>query len=295
VYNVVPAVIKDLQTINNAEYPFNGTDASRKYYVDTMNYFLNKYCSLHGYSFINILDSCTDESGFLLQSVSDGSVHVDNPEPIKQFINNSISQDSRLDNPLIREFNRTFFNKFEPPLTVHFGTLSRWDSIFFIACNLLLKNRPVSIVETGCSWTSDWKGQGCSTQVWSWIISKIGGSLKSLDISPEHSRECCKLNPLTQTVIGDSIESLLKLDMELVDFLYLDSYDHNPPYGLSELHAIGELACCYERIPPGCLIAVDDCKSKNHGKHNLISKFFKRMGIEPSISGYMHVWEKPND
>ncbi len=189
---------------------------------------------------------------------------------------------------------KDFEDKFSPLL----GDTARWKAFHLIAEFLLNKNNPINIIETGCVWTADWKGQGCSTIVWKWLIDARKGSLKSLDINEEHLKKakafCPNTEPLIEFIQGDSIKNLIEIDLSKTDLLFLDSYDHNPPYGLSELHAVGELSVCYERLPSGCLIAVDDCHvDQDSGKHNFINVFFKRMGIEPLLKSYMYVWKKP--
>lgn len=188
-------------------------------------------------------------------------------------------------NTLLAEFDAKF-----APL---YKTSPRLPCYRLIADILFRKGRPVNILETGCVWTLDWVGQGCSTRMWEWLTSKAGGSIRSIDISEEHVTKARAACPSAEVILGNSLEVLLKLDISNIDLLFLDSYDHNPPYGLSELHAIGELATCYERLPSGCLIAVDDCNPTGFGKHNFIKMFFKRMEIAPLTEGYIHVWQKP--
>lgn len=188
-------------------------------------------------------------------------------------------------NTLIDEFN----SQFKPFL----GDTARWEAFSLIAQKLLSKNKCIYIFETGCVWTEDWKGQGCSTKLWEWICEATKGSVLSFDLNDEHVELARKFCPKAHIVSGDSIEGLLQYNSTDLDLLFLDSYDHNPPYGLSELHAIGELAVCYEKLPSGCLIAVDDCGSETSGKHNFINVFFKRMGIEPLLKSYIYVWQKP--
>jgi len=56
---------------------------------------------------------------------------------------------------------------------------------------------------------------------------------------------------------------------ETLDFLYLDSYDLTETID-SPTHHLAELASVYPRLPSGCLIAVDDCVSEQHGKHRFV-------------------------
>jgi hypothetical protein len=187
------------------------------------------------------------------------------------------------------EVQAKFKDKFEPLL----GNTHRWAGFSYIADALISKNKSINIVETGCTHTQDWKGHGCSTIIWDWFVQNTGGTCTTVDLSEPHIGVCKTLCPNVNAVYGESITTLLSLDLSKTDLLFLDSYDHNPPYGLSELHAVGELAASYERLPSGCLIAVDDCNPDGTGKHNFINVFFKRMGISPVSASYIYVWRKP--
>ncbi|VVB50670.1 Uncharacterised protein [uncultured archaeon] len=195
---------------------------------------------------------------------------------------NPIVKDSQM---LTDEFNIEFGPKL--------GKSHRWEAFSLIAQKLIDAGASVQVVETGSTWTEDWHGQGCSTRVWEWLVANLGGSVKSIDIDPGHVKLARSFSRGAEIIQGDSITELLKMDLSNTSLLFLDSYDHNPPYGLSELHVVGELAVCYERLPSGCLIAVDDCANETSGKHNFVNAFFKRMGIAPLKVSYIYVWQKP--
>jgi len=170
----------------------------------------------------------------------------------------------------------------------------RWEGYSFIAKRLSRVASP-RIVETGCIRTeSDWAGNGQSTLQWQWMAQQDEAiEVESVDIDPKNCVLAERLCPNVWIHNSDSIEFLSTKAMREPDLLFLDSYDHDPPYGPSELHAVGELACVWDRLKSGCMIAVDDCNGDGTGKHYLIRHFFDRMGIKPAVASYIHVWIKP--
>ncbi len=186
---------------------------------------------------------------------------------------------------LIDEFSDEFRPKLE--------NTPRWVPFRFIAQYLLGLGKPLRIVETGTlREIDDWSGDGQSTRLWDWMVDRTGGRGDSVDIEPSAVKvaaSICKKMKITQ---GDSIEFLRKLDSpEEIDFLYLDSYDCAGP--LSPLHHVGELAAIYERLKPGCLIAVDDCHTPEWGKQILVKRFFELARIAPLGESWITVWQKP--
>lgn len=196
---------------------------------------------------------------------------------------------------MLQEFTRVF----KPRLTVpKYGPtqFNRWPGFEFIAKELFALNRPVHIVETGTTCKdNDWLGYGHATLMFDWILSKTGGVGNSVDINPvacKFSRSKCTHMRVTNC---DSIGFLRGYSMpEKIDLLYLDSYDWSPDLHVrSSLHHMGELAAIYERLPVGCLIAVDDCHSDKDGKHVMVNLFFKHfLQQEPLVKCHMQIWKK---
>jgi len=156
------------------------------------------------------------------------------------------------------------------------------------------------IVETGCVRAEkDWDGAGQSTMVWDWMAKhQEGGKLEvvSIDNDPAHVELASRLCTSVSFVCMDSIEELSTMPKDLLEratLLFLDSMDHNPPYGESELHAAGELAVAWRWLPKGCLIAVDDCNPDGTGKHFLVRQFFERLKIRPEFESHITIWRKP--
>ena len=169
----------------------------------------------------------------------------------------------------------------------------RWEGFHYIASRLAPMDRPL-IIETGCLRSeNDWAGNGQSTLLWSWM-AQHGAQVGSVDIDEQNVRFARQRCPGVYVQFSDSIEFLSVLqEPNRIDLLYLDSYDHDPPYGPSELHGAGELACVWDKLKSGCMIAVDDCNGDGTGKHYLIRHFFDRMGIKPVVASYIHIWIKP--
>ncbi len=173
----------------------------------------------------------------------------------------------------------------------------RWEAFVHLTRCLSRLDKGL-IVETGCVRAKDdYEGAGASTLVWDWIAeqTKRGICVKSVDNNLAHVELARRLAPNSEIHCIDSIAWLRANTALLTEcsLLYLDSYDHNPPYELSELHAMGELAAAYESLPKGCLIAVDDCNPDGTGKFGFIKLFFERANVLPEVKGYITAWRKP--
>ena len=91
IYNVPPAAEKNTSA-NNPHYPFKGSDQERKEYVLYFNEILSKKCKENNFIFIDIYNSCTNSRGFLSKRISDGHVHITDPEKsgLHKFIKNEL-------------------------------------------------------------------------------------------------------------------------------------------------------------------------------------------------------------
>jgi hypothetical protein len=186
----------------------------------------------------------------------------------------------------LAEFDREFRSKL--------GEDRRWPAFKLIAYYLLAKQEPVHIAETGCARQADnWNGDGQSTQVWNWIIERTGGSAIAFDINPGAVAYAKTVAPLVDVKCIDSVQGLRMIPhAEKLDFLYLDSYDVTPGIE-SPTHHLAELTSIYPRLPPGCLIAVDDCKINGNGKDRFVKAWLSSLGVEPIKDSYVTVWRKP--
>ena len=186
----------------------------------------------------------------------------------------------------LAEFDREFRRKL--------GEDRRWHGFKTIADYLLAKQEPVHIVETGCARQVDnWCGDGQSTQVWNWIVSRTGGSITSFDINPSAVAYAKSVAPLADIHCIDSVQGLRQMpNPERIDFLYLDSFDLTAGIE-SPTHHLAELTSIYPRLKSGCVIAVDDCKSYEHGKHRFVRDWLMILGVRPLLESYVTVWRKP--
>jgi len=85
VYNVPPPIRKAGRA-ENPDYPYLGTDEQRLAYVTLMNEFLAEQCSRHGLVFVDIVKDYADTEGFLRLELSDETVHIVEPGPLRRFI-----------------------------------------------------------------------------------------------------------------------------------------------------------------------------------------------------------------
>jgi hypothetical protein len=184
-----------------------------------------------------------------------------------------------------------FAERFAP----HLGATRRWQAFVFIADALAELRRPIGIVETGCLRQPDnWAGDGQSTAVWDWLLNQHGGYGHSYDISPDSVAAARAAVSRMQVHQQDSVEALASFaSASTIDLLYLDSYDWKAGSDASALHHRAELEAIYDRLRPGCLIAVDDCMGKEKGKHALVLPWLAERGVEPIVTGYVYVWRKP--
>lgn len=192
-----------------------------------------------------------------------------------------------------------FCHIFKPLLSTNVykkNQYNRWASFEFLAKELLYKNRPLNIVETGTLRSeNDWLGYGHSTLLWDWIISKTNGLFYSVDIDSAAIKFARARTKNTNLIHCDSIGFLRGAEASNIDLLYLDSYNWSEEEHISScLHHMTELGAIWDRLPSGCLIAVDDRHSDISGKHVLVDLFFSAIiKIEPLIKCHVIVWKKP--
>jgi SAM-dependent methyltransferase len=184
---------------------------------------------------------------------------------------------------------------FEIRFGADLGNTKRWAAFKFIADELYALRRPVGIVETGClRLVGNWAGDGQSTAVWDWLLARLGGYGHSYDISAESVAAARSAVRLMQVHQQDSVEALTGFaSASTIDLLYLDSFDWSADSTASAEHHLKELQAIYDRLRPGCLIAIDDCFSDLQGKHTLAKDWLASLGIQPVTKGYITVWRKP--
>jgi hypothetical protein len=89
IYNVVPPIQKH-NTAEYAPYPYLGTDEERKGYILYFNEKLQEKCLEYKFIFFNIYEKYADSNGYLMKSLSDGSVHIANGVYLNEFIENNL-------------------------------------------------------------------------------------------------------------------------------------------------------------------------------------------------------------
>jgi hypothetical protein len=183
---------------------------------------------------------------------------------------------------------------FEKAFAGSLGKSRRWKAFTFIANDLIERNRPLYIVETGCArQLGNWEGDGLSTVLWDWLITRVGGRSVTYEISQRNILEGRKMVSKAEIIQCDSVVGLRTVETPgKIDLLYLDSYDLTETID-SPLHHLAELASIYAALPSGCLIAIDDCVDESHGKHRFVRDFLTRLGVEPEVRSYITVWRKP--
>ncbi|MBC8256525.1 MAG: hypothetical protein H8E85_04370 [Candidatus Marinimicrobia bacterium] len=89
-YNVIPPVEREKHKHNEThDFPFLGMNQERKSYVNYMNKKLDEKCLENGYLFFNVYNNYCNDAGFLNFELSDGNVHIGNPQYINSFIKNN--------------------------------------------------------------------------------------------------------------------------------------------------------------------------------------------------------------
>ena len=174
------------------------------------------------------------------------------------------------------------------------GHTPRWEGFSLIVGDQLERER-VGIIETGtCRKPGDWAGDGQSTRVWDWVLSRKPGVAVSVDVemaSVETAQKCCTR---VHCVCQDSVTFLRGYIPFVPTLLYLDSRDWGPGAEVAScMQQVAELAACWERLPAGCLIASDDSHNLRQGKPTLSRQLLKVLGIEPILESYIVVWRKP--
>jgi hypothetical protein len=127
----------------------------------------------------------------------------------------------------------------------------------------LLDKQELILLETGCIRNVDWKySDGHSTLLFGWYCQKYNGTLYTLEINREALELCKKLTKeykdSIRYILGDSSDTILKLGLERIDLLYLDSAN-DASIALNEYNAAKHF------LHSESIIIVDDVVSGNKG------------------------------
>ena len=144
----------------------------------------------------------------------------------------------------------------------------RYATFTWVLLLLRKRGRPIHIVETGCARVEgNFQGDGLSTLIFGRFLKEVsGGSLETIDISPENVRVCRSITQayrqfITYTV-GDSVEVLRRMSPDRIrktDLFYLDSMDlkrRHPERSMK--HHLKELLAIYQSLSEEVLIMTDD-------------------------------------
>jgi len=195
------------------------------------------------------------------------------------------------------------------PRTVSFTKTFEWLDRF---------DRPVGIVETGCTRQADsWGGDGGSTILFDkYAEFHPGTTVYTVDSDTGAVALCRSLvSDRVRVHTGDSVEFLSALadsrpaDLPFVDLLYLDSYDVDFDNELpSALHHMKELVAAAPIIHSETLVVVDDSPSsftgffgpdgqlhligpaKPSGKGKFVADYAQHVGAERLFDGYQSGW-----
>jgi trans-aconitate methyltransferase len=154
------------------------------------------------------------------------------------------------------------------------------------------------IIETGTArQKGNWSGDGQSTLIWDWLAHQIPNvKVLSIDLDPIAIETVRAQTKKVEFLTGDSIQHLPSLPVEIIShvgLLYLDSMDWDFERGyISACHHLVELQSVWDRLPVGCMIAVDDVHGDNQGKHVAIQEFMIERNISPKFKGHQIGWIK---
>lgn len=152
---------------------------------------------------------------------------------------------------------------------------------FRAAAEWIINNDAGLITETGCFRGADCDGM--STLILAKLAKEVSGELRSYDLSEKHlddSRELVKRHGLTAVTFiqGDSVTGLSWFKNE-IEFLYLDSFDHDPNNpGPCQRHQLAELGAAYGKLLKSAAILLDDVDKVSGGKTLLSSAFLLERG-----------------
>lgn len=185
-------------------------------------------------------------------------------------------------------------------LTPYLDRLGKRAEAFTTIFTLLQENfeseGPLTIVETGCVRDlSNWEGDGNSTILFNLFAVETGSIFYSIDNNPGHCDLAGRTCPTARVLCGDSVAMLYQLrsSVEVVDLLYLDSFDldwKNPHP--SALHHLKELCAAAPLLKAGSLVFVDD-NSNGIGKGMYVSDFLSNIGAEKVFEGYQVGFRMP--
>ena len=183
--------------------------------------------------------------------------------------------------------------------------LERRSTTFRRVFELLLQRTGASrqIVETGCVREKNDFSAGYSTVLFGEFLSRYGGRLESVDVSPRNVELCRKLTrPFTKLItvnLGDSVAFLRDWPYSHagipIDLLYLDSLDYplapkDGPREPSQQHCLSELEAAFPSLAPAAIVLIDDADLPGGGKARLARERLAQLGWGCELDDYQTLW-----
>lgn len=179
---------------------------------------------------------------------------------------------------------------------------------FRLAAEFIIRHRLRRIVETGCyrghpaatpqAHIENRNHDGQSTVIFALLARELGCVFDSYDKDPNHvarARALLGLFGLQDSAsfhVGDSVDALSRR-AEPIDFIYFDSFDHNPNNPLPcQLHQLAEVGAAFGKLQRPAGILLDDCKFETGGKAGLSDPFLRSRGWKLEFDGYQRLFTR---
>jgi len=88
VLSIVPPIRFYSEIYFNENFPFVGSDSDRNRYTQKLNEYLYQRCIEENIVYVDIYNLYKDEEGFLIKELSDGNVHIQNKNKVKDILIN---------------------------------------------------------------------------------------------------------------------------------------------------------------------------------------------------------------
>lgn len=169
---------------------------------------------------------------------------------------------------------------------------------FKTALSLFLQSGTKNIIETGCQRGKDDFGAGCSSLIFSELLSLFPekGELFSVDISERNlaiCHECIKHTASRYNLFcGDSVSFLKEFNLQ-IGLLYLDSMDYEIyQQKESQIHQLNEIMAIFPKLSDDSIILLDDNMFENGGKTLLTKDFLAKNDWKCILDNHQSLWIK---
>ncbi|OGL43126.1 MAG: hypothetical protein A2W05_04995 [Candidatus Schekmanbacteria bacterium RBG_16_38_10] len=184
-----------------------------------------------------------------------------------------------------------YFEKYEKQLDYTFRKRFR---TFYTALTSLVQNKQnPTIVEIG-TLRDNTKGGGHSTYKFGEFCSRFGGTVHTVDISPEAIRYAMRASseyqPWIKYHVSDSVEFLKHFE-GTIDFLYLDGFDSTPGQELAASQKqLEEIIAALPKLSPSAMVLLDDADLPEGGKAKFSSEYLKEHRFTLVIDSYQQLF-----